>query len=235
MPIYKADKDPIDPRSYRPIALSSVLLKVMEHLVKNRVEWFVENNDLLAKSQFGFRKGRSTSDSLGIFTTDIRLAFSRNESVVAAFLDITAAYDNVQLPSLRKKLQELRVPARLSSFIIKMLSERCITFRGNDETIQPSRYVWKGLPQGSVLSPLLFNIYTYDLEQNTEHSSILQYADDILLYSINSKIDIAAETVTKSLESLNVWLEEQGLELSPTKSNVVIFTRKVNIPRSMYL
>ncbi|CAF4745752.1 unnamed protein product [Pieris macdunnoughi] len=104
IPILKDNKPADDPSSYRPIVLSSVLMKTAEHLVKIRLEWFLESKNLLATSQFGFRKSRSTMDSLGIFTTDIRLAFSNNESIVATFLDISSAYDNVLISVLRGKL-----------------------------------------------------------------------------------------------------------------------------------
>lgn len=90
--LLKSNKISSDPTSYRPIALSSVLAKITEHLVKHRPEWFLEhNNNILSNNQFGFRKGKCTIDSLGICTTDIRLALSGNDSIVAAFLDITAA------------------------------------------------------------------------------------------------------------------------------------------------
>ncbi|WP_420007003.1 reverse transcriptase domain-containing protein, partial [Vibrio cholerae] len=80
----KPDKNPACHSSYRPIALSSVLCKIFEHLLKNRLDWELESNNILPKFQFGFRKGRSTIDSLSILTTDIRLAFSKNEHLCAA-------------------------------------------------------------------------------------------------------------------------------------------------------
>jgi hypothetical protein len=147
IPILKPNKIPSDPSSYRPIVLSSVLVKIAEHLVKNRLEWFIESNGLLANSQYGFRKGKSTIDSLSIFTTDIRLAFSNTESLLAAFLDISAACDNVELSILKLKLQQLNVPICLINFIINLLSERSLNIFLDDLNVK-SRIVWKGLPQG---------------------------------------------------------------------------------------
>lgn len=84
-----------------------------------------------------------------MFTTDIRLAISRNDSLIAAFLDITAAYDNVKITILKSKLEQLKVPTRLTNFIYNMLSERFLHYDivhlGQNETID--RTVWKGLPE----------------------------------------------------------------------------------------
>lgn len=227
LPFLKPSKNPADSMSYRPIALSPVIIKIAEHLVKNRMEWFIENQNILPNSQYGFRKGRSSMDSLSVFTTDIRIAFSQNKSVVATFLDIKSAYDNVLIDLLIKKLHILKIPFLLTSFIQNMLTGRVIFLT----TTNLSRIAWKGLPQGSVLSPLLYNIYTYDLEASVSDTvCILQYADDLLLYSTSTFMNTAAHNITFALIFLKSWLDKHGLELSPAKSIVVPFTRKMNPP-----
>lgn len=224
IPILKPNKPSSKVTSYRPIALSTVLAKIVEHLIKNRLEWFLESKNLLATSQFGFRKGKSTIDSLSVFTTDIRLAFSSNNSVIAAFLDISSAYDNVLVSVLEQKLNLLQIPKMLSNFIINMLSERSLNLDIQGCTF--TRLVWKGLPQGSVLSPLLYNIYTYDLESSLNESvQVLQYADDLLLYLTGHSVANICTSLTSSLCLLKTWLETNGLHLSIDKSNIVLFTR----------
>lgn len=230
--LQKPNKPSSDPSSYRPIALSSVLAKTAEHLVKIRLEWFLEHNKLLSDNQFGFRKGKCTIDSLSIFTTDIRLSFSRNDSLVAAFLDINAAYDNVNISILKNKLIKLNVPNLLINFIVNMLYERYVKYSldqcGNESI---DRTVWKGLPQGSVLSPILYNIYTYDLEISVKrYANVLQYADDLLLYVSGRSLDAISESLSFALDALKVWLDNNGLDLSPSKSSVVVFSRKRAIP-----
>lgn len=227
--ILKPKKDRSDPSSYRPIALASVLVKIAEHLVKIRLEWFLEHHNLLSNSQFGFRKGRSTFDSLCILTTDIKIAFSRNESLVGAFLDIKSAYDNVIISILKTKLNLLNVPILLANFIINLLSERYIKYSVDSNII--CRTVWKGLPQGSVLSPILYNIYTFDLESSLKpYSNVLQYADDLLLYVTGQCEDEMAGSLSNALTALKGWLDGNGLDLSPSKSNVVLFSRKRQPP-----
>ncbi|KAJ0171825.1 hypothetical protein K1T71_012588 [Dendrolimus kikuchii] len=230
VPILKPGKPPLDHNSYRPIALSSVLCKIMEHLLKNRLEWMVENRGLIARSQYGFRKGMGTIDSLSLLTSDIRLAFSKNEHVVGAFLDITAAYDNVDLPLLRQKLQKLSIPERIITIICNMFMERSISIRSSVCPLSP-RFVWKGLPQGSVLSPLLYSIYTADLETSVNcFCKILQYADDIALYVTSDSFTDCCSRLNSALFYLNNWLADHGLEISASKSSVVIFSRKRSVP-----
>ncbi|KAJ0169404.1 hypothetical protein K1T71_014991 [Dendrolimus kikuchii] len=226
IPILKPGKDPLDPNSYRPIALSSVLAKIMEMLIKNRLEWIVENQGILPHSQFGFRRGLGTLDSLSLLVTDIRTAFSRNEHVIGVFLDISSAYDNVNLSILRHKMLQLSIPEKIVNFIYSLFSERSIVVRSCG-TYLPPRLVWKGLPQGSVLSPILYNVYTASLDTSVNcFCKILQYADDIALYAISDSFPDACSRVNSALFYLNGWLTEHGLSLSPAKSSAMIFTRK---------
>lgn len=230
IPILKPSKDPNEASSYRPIALSATTGKILEHLVKNRLEWFVENRRILASTQFGFRKGRSTMDSISILTTDIRLAFSKNENVVGCFLDISAAYDSVLLPVLRAKMLQLSIPARIVHYVYRLFMGRTIKIRFGSSFLPP-RTLWQGIPQGSVLSPLLYSIYTYDLEQSVSpFCNILQYADDIALYSSAQTVDDASSRLNEALSYLNDWLNDHGLSLSPSKSKVVVFSRRRFIP-----
>lgn len=230
IPILKPNKDSNNPLSYRPVALSSVLVKLAEHLIKQRFEWYVEHNNLLPCSQYGFRRGKGVSDSHAIFATDIFLSFSKSESVVGAFLDIQSAYDNVNLIKLKEKMSDLKLPLKFIDFIFNLYTGRTISLHipGFEDKI---RKVWKGIPQGSVLSPLLYDIYTFDLHLNVDPScSILQYADDVLVYSANRDIKIAAETLNDSLNKLSSWLSAQNLSLSKSKSLIVVFTRKRKVP-----
>ncbi|RVE50092.1 hypothetical protein evm_005298 [Chilo suppressalis] len=207
IPLLKHNKPPADPNSYRPIALASVLSKIAEHLVKNRLEWFLESKALLASSQYGFRKGKSTMDSIGIFTTDIRLAFSNNHSLLAPFIDISGAYDNVDIQILKNKLE---VPLFLIDFIINLLSERLIKIDMGDGHFK-SRLTCRGLPQGSILSPLLYNVYTYDLESYIAgRANILQYADDLVFYVSGSSIIELSQSVSNVLTLLKSCILDYG-------------------------
>lgn len=234
LPILKPNKDPFEVSSYRPIALSSVLIKIIEHLIKNRLEWYLESNNILASSQYGFRKGKSTLDNLSLLTTDIRIAFTLNKSLLSVFLDLTSAYDSVLLSILQEKLLKLKIPSKIVKFIINMLYDRSISVTVDNET--HSRLLSKGLPQGSVLSPLLYNIYTHDIENFVDKNiNILQYADDLVLYITDKNIENASVAMNLTLTKLQKWLDINGLQISPSKSTTILFTRQQSPPRPLIL
>lgn len=225
IPILKPNKPPAEATSYRPIILSTVLLKIAEHLIKNRFEWYAEHNNILSQSQFGFRKGRSVIDNISLLTTDIRLAFAEDKHVVAAFLDINSAYDNVNISILLNKLLKLQFPHVLVNFISLLFFQRKLTLKIDDSN-EISRLVNKGLPQGSVLSPLLYNIYTMDLDSFNDSVSVLQYADDVVLYSIDANINNACNALNHNLLHLERWLQDNDLDISVPKSAVIVFSRR---------
>lgn len=231
IPILKPGKNPSDSNSYRPIALSCILAKITEHLIKNRLEWLAENKKLLAKSQFGFRKGMSTFDSLSILTTEINHSFRNKQYLVGVFLDIAAAYDNVLLPVLRNKLLQLSIPEKITRFICCFLAQRTILIKSHDNSYLSPRTVWKGLPQGSVLSPILYSLYTCDLETTVNpFCKVLQYADDLAIYISSKSIIEAEQNLNYALSYLGDWLLDHGLSISASKSSTVVFTRKRIIP-----
>ncbi|CAK1597518.1 unnamed protein product [Parnassius mnemosyne] len=236
IPILKSGKDPSSSSSYRHIAISSTLSKIMEYLVKNRLEWILENRGIIPKSQFGFRKGFSTMDSLSILVSDIRLAFSNNNFLVGVFIDVCAAYDNVVLPLLRQKMHQLNIPERITNFVSNLLSHRRILVRSEGRFL-PARFTWKGLPQGSVLSPLLYSLYTHDLDRSVNYlGNVLQYADDIALFVTDASTAKATSRLSQAVNYLNNWLFEHGLSISPLKCSTVVFSRRRQIPEvSIYI
>lgn len=110
-----------------------------------------------------------------------------------------------------------------------MLSERYIVLKLDDGK-SITRLVSKGLPQGSVLSPILYNIYTQDLKSSLNSVNVLQYADDLLIYCCHKSSEKASSSITQSLINLRTWLDLNGLDLSPAKSTIVLFTRSRTPP-----
>jgi len=206
------------------------LLKIFERMVYRRMQWMVETHFMLPEFQAGFRSSRSCTDNLVILTNRIHLAFLNKSPLVAIFLDVAGAFDNVIPSILVQDLRAMGFPARINKFVENLLSERLIQFVRNNE-LSGLHVAHKGTPQGSILSPLLFNIYlrriSFRLHSDTH---ILQYADDIILYSWNPNISLAQESIFSSLSSINEYLSSRGLDLSPLKSKCVVFNRRRSSP-----
>ena len=155
MPIHKADKDLTSPSSYRPISLTSTIGKLMERLVTNRLNWFLEKNLLLNNNQSGFRQGRSTQDNI-IRLQDQINKFLRNEGyTVGIFLDFEKAYDMLWKPGLLVKLKRLGINGHTLNYIKTFLTDRTFQVKvGNSLSVKS--ILETGIAQGSILAPLLF-------------------------------------------------------------------------------
>ncbi|XP_018364089.1 PREDICTED: RNA-directed DNA polymerase from mobile element jockey-like [Trachymyrmex cornetzi] len=214
-----------DGKSVRPISLLSCFAKLMEYMIYFRLRWFIESRPLLPQTQSGFRPTRSCIDNLVTLTSNIRTGFIRRSPTVAVFLDIAGAFDNVIPHILIRDLYEIGIPASIRKFIENFISMRRLHFVVDGSLLGPFNS-YKGTPQGSTLSPALFNIYLKDINDHIHSDSrILQYADDVVIYSTLRNIDSAISSVQKSIDNINTCLRYRDLELSPSKSRYMIFSR----------
>lgn len=127
---------------------------------------------------------------------------------------------------LIKNLVELRIPSEISTLIAKLTHNRRIYCYCNGHLID-SRIVYKGLPQGSILSPLLFILYIRKILHSLSRGiRSLQYADDIILYSCNTNLTLAINLLQTATNRLESWLSFIGLEIAPQKYDLIIFSRK---------
>ena len=135
---------------------------------------------MIAKSQSGFRKGQSTADNLTNLTLNIEESFSKNKDVFAVFLQVCGAFGNVTISLLITKLAEIGCPKNLVHLIHFITHERIVY---TDNSGNQPRFVCKGVPQGGILSPLLYCIYVNLVVENLPKSvKVSQFADDIALY-----------------------------------------------------
>jgi len=213
------------PGKLRPISLTSCLLKVLERLILYRLGWWVESSLILPPFQFGFRKRTSCLDNLGILTTKIHHGFISKQSTSCLFLDIQSAFDNVIPSILISQLIDLDLPPKFCWFVYRLTCLRELQFVVNGGLTE-SFFSHKGVPQGSILSPLLFNLYLSKCGSAlTDGCRMVQFADDIL-YRRSIDIESSLLSLERLAGVLSAFLFERGLTISPSKSALMIFTKK---------
>lgn len=226
VPILKPEKDPNVADSYRPITLSSCVGKIFEQLLKQRIEFFIEHNNILPKNQFGFRRGYSARESLSHLSMDVSEARHENKVLVAVFLDIVGAFNNVNLHILSSILTSLQFPKKIVSWIFGFLHGREIFVKYNNNLVG-SRFSFKGVSQGGILSPLMFILYIHrlNLELGCDVSN-LQFADDLVVYCTGRDVQEINRKLNYSLLGLKKYFDHLNLEVSHEKSKIVIFSSK---------
>lgn len=228
IPILKPGKPDNDPHSYRPISLSSCIGKLFECMLKTRLDFYVETNSILPLEQFGFRRGRSATESFTSLICDIKNSFYSHSSTVCAFIDVQGAFDNVDPSVLAQILSEIGVPGKVCKWIFDFLYERTLFVKYNNKLHGP-RTVYKGTMQGATISPLLYNIYTSQIKKylKTPNVNFLQFADDLLIYSVNKNVNTAVNNLNSALVELHSYYQNKlKLSISPSKSGAMIFSKR---------
>ena len=175
--IPKPAKPVWDPKSYRPISLLFVPYKIIERLIYDRVKPLID--PLLPKEQAGFRRGKLTVDQVVLLTQNIDDSFDTKRKAGAVFINLTAAYDTVWHRGLTCKLLRLLPDNHRVKIIMELVRNRSFTLTTGDSNQSRLRRLKISVSQESVLAPLLFNIYTYDLPSMISRKFV--YADDLVL------------------------------------------------------
>ena len=225
-PMSKGVSSSSDPSEYRPISITPILSKVFERLLSKRISRFVESNHQLPDLQFGFRKGRGTCDALLTISSNLQRALDYGHEARVVGLDFSAAFDRVNHLALIYKLKLLGIGGSILNILTEFLTRRTQRVVV-DGQLSDIRYVVSGVPQGSVLGPLLFIIYTSDMWLDLENK-LIAYADDAtLVASIPSPglRSSVAESLNRDLERINDWCKRWGMKLNPLKTQSMIISR----------
>lgn len=232
VPIFKSG-DRSSPLNYRPISLTSTICKLLEHIIHSQVITYLEEHNIIFKYQHGFRKGYSCDTQLAGFTHDLHSSLDAGIQTDAVFLDFSKAFDRVPHHRLLQKLKQLNIHPLVLAWVQSFLSNRKqFTYVNNFNS--PFVEVSSGVPQGSVLGPLLFLIYINDLPSSV-NSKVRLFADDCVIYhTISSETD--QQSLQFDLDSLTSWCSTWLMTLNPSKTKLMSFTKKASrIPTSYFL
>ena len=229
-PIHKKNNRQIK-SNYRPISVLPICGKILEKIVFDQVYAFLDVNNLLSKKQSGFRPGDSTIYQLLSVTSTIYDTFENYDETRAVFLDISKAFDKVWHKGIIFKLKCNGISGNLLLFFENYLSNRYqrVVLNGIESN-------WKGLhagvPQGSVLGPLLFLVYINDLTDNIS-SDMRLFADDSSLFTSVKDVTQTHDKLVKDLQTITTWAHQWKMVFNPdlTKQAVeVIFSCKIKQP-----
>ena len=228
IPIHKKG-DKMDVKNYRPISLLPICGKLFEKVIYNTLYKYYESNDILNVNQSGFRQGDSCINQLINITHDVFQSFDSNPplEVRGVFLDISKAFDRVWHKGLLFKLKSNGIEGNLFNLIESFLCNRLQRVVLNGQNSKWEK-IAAGVPQGSILGPLLFLIYINDISDNLE-SNVKLFADDTSIFSVVLDPNLSATQLNNDLQKIQQWAYQWKMIFNPDPSKQaqeVIFSRK---------
>ncbi|EFA12510.2 putative RNA-directed DNA polymerase from transposon X-element-like Protein [Tribolium castaneum] len=201
--IPKPGKDPKFPQNHRPISLLSAVGKVAKRLIRSRLLQLTQERHIVPDEQFGFRSNHSTTDQLLRVVEHASISIERKQVTGAVFLDVAKAFDAVWHDRLIYKLHQTGIPLAMVQMIRSFLDGRRFQVRINNSVSDPQD-LEAGVPQGSVLSPLLYSIFTHDIPK-TDRTTLAIYADDTAILTRSKQPYMATRYLQESVERIENW------------------------------
>ena len=221
-------KDYTQTQAYRPITISSYVGKLFERILESRVRLHLEQEQLLPNYQYGFRDNRSTGTYITNMISTIQHRLKSKQETAGIFLDLQKAFDSVWHKGLIFRMLECGLEGKILKIISKFIKTRKVRLQVNNYVTEP-RQCPLGLPQGSVLSPLLFILYTRDMLESTAGTR-LQFADDCSIISWATTNRDLQKILDQNGEALSAWLNRWRLCANCQKTDVVPFRGTANPP-----
>ncbi|CAH2100147.1 unnamed protein product [Euphydryas editha] len=223
-PIYKSGSR-YDPGNYRPISVLPVLSKIFERVLYTRLEKYLSLQKFLYKKQYGFRSKSNTLSATMDLVTRIKLSIDNKEIVLGIFIDLKKAFDTVSHDIMLRKLNDIGITGRALEIFKSYLANRYQIVKIGSHQSGPG-LITCGIPQGSILGPLLFLIYVNNMADLSLKGDITLYADDTCLFYFGNSIESIMADAQKDLDLLNTWLQSNLLTINISKTKYIIFAAK---------
>ena len=226
IPLFKSgDKSKFT--NYRPVALLPQFSKILEKLFCKRLNKFIDKYKLLTESQYGFRSNRSTSLAILELIEEISTALDNKDYTIGVFIDLRKAFDTIDHKLLLTKLEHFGIRGIVNDWLKSYLSNRKQFVEINKTQSDPLE-VLCGVPQGSVLGPLLFIMYINDICNASTLLKMILFADDTNLFRSGRDLELLCKEISDELHKLNLWFSVNKLSLNVAKTNFILFSgRKI--------
>ena len=221
VPIFKSETR-LAINNYRPISLLSNISKIIEKLMHQRLNQFLELHNCFYAFQFGFRLNYSTNNALMSIVENIQTQLDNGKFAAGIFVDLKKAFDTVDHEILVNKLEYYGIRGNAKEWFASYLRNRK-QFVSIDNFNSSTKLICTGVPQGSVLGPLLFLIYINDLHKCVKYSKTYHFADDTNILLSNRSLETLAKRMNQDLKNLTQWLKANKLSLNVKKTELMIF------------
>ena len=222
-PVFKSgDKNIFN--NYRPISILPYISKVLEKIIHKRIMDYLTENDILCKNQFGFQKSLSTYMPILLLQERVTKAMENGKLAVAIYIDLQKAFDTVNHNILIGKCEKYGISGSALNLLKSYLTNRkqCVEYQEVRSALED---VTLGVPQGSILGPLLFLLYINDLPNACANSECLLYADDTAIIFESKNIVELQQTINDELRTLNKWLQSNQLSLNTKKTVYQLYSQ----------
>lgn len=219
-PVYKLKGPKHDPSNYRPISILPIFGRCLEKIVARQLTGFCEINTILPDEQFGFRKNSSCEVALLSAVDEWLSAIDDGDYVGALLIDLSKAFDSVPHQALLKELHSINVGSEALKWFSSYLENRFQRVVTQD-IIADFRPVSRGVPQGSCLSPILFNIFIRDLPSSSRCKTF-QFADDVTEYSRSKSLESIKQELVLSFEDTKRYCANKGLTINASKTQFIV-------------
>jgi hypothetical protein len=227
-PLYKKKGHRTDASNYRGISVLSLSSKILEKCIFSQLTKFVEDDNILDENQHGFRKGRSCETAISLFAHDILSKVDAPDTkAIAVFVDLKKAFDTIHVLMLLQLLFKLNIDSRILTYL-------CMYFKNRRFQIKLGSFISKlyklvrGVPQGGILSPLLFALFYNNVGSALLDALYKLFADDLAFYKFGTNEATLIRDASKILESLDDWCKERHLIINFEKTKYIIFHKTQN-------
>lgn len=218
-PIYKGGVH-TQYKNYRPIAILPAVEKIMESYVSSKLNKYLATYNVINENQHGFQRGKSTVSLLENFTDYINGKLNTNKLILALFIDLKKAFDTINHQILITRLDNIGIRGNILNWFKNYLNNRTITVM-IDKTCSETKEINVGIPQGSILGPILYTIYVNPVFEHIKNSKMYMYADDTALIFAHNEQHIANDIIQDDFNTFQRWIHDNKLIINEKKTKLL--------------